>query len=80
METSERQIRKDHQTSPEVKYKLNKLFRFPLRIIENAPNKDKKIPANCNIVVLVLKINHEKPIINTGAIEAIRVELIIKVV
>ena len=63
-----------------MKYKLNKLFIFPLRIIEKAPSKDRKIPANCNVVVLVLKINHEKPIIKTGAIEAMRVELIIKVV
>ena len=66
--------------SPEVKYRLYKLFKLPFKIIENAPRRDKIIPANCSLVVFVLKINHEKPIIITGATDAIRVELITIVV
>ena len=68
------------QISPGVKYKLNKLVISPFKTIQKAPNKDKKIPINCRKVVLVWKINHEKPIIKTGAIEAIKEELITRVV
>ena len=46
----------------------------------NIPRRDKIIPANCNIEVLVLNINHEKPIIITGATDAMSVELITIVV
>ena len=60
--------------------RLYKLLKLPVNIIENAPKRDKIIPANCSLVVFVLKINHEKPIIITGATDAISVELITIVV
>ena len=51
---------------------------FPFRTMHKTPSKEIKIPENCNEVVLVLKINHEKPIIKTGVIDVIKEELITK--
>ena len=48
--------------------------------MQNAPIKDREIPKNWIEVVLVLKINHEKKIIRTGVVEAIKEELMTRVV
>ena len=63
---------------PEIyfKKKLYKLSKLPFKIMEKAPIRDKIMPANWSFVVLVLNNSQEKPIIITGAIEAINVELI----
>ena len=62
--------------SPIVKSKLTKLFKLALEIIRRTPIIDNIIPKNCIKYVWVLKINHEKSIINSGVIEAIIEELI----
>ena len=56
------------------------MFKFPFKIIAKAPNKDKIIPINCSFETLVRNISQEKPIIITGAVDAIIVEFKTKVV
>ena len=49
-------------------------------MIAKAPNKDKIIPISWSFDILVRNINQEKPIIITGAVDAIIVEFKTKVV
>ena len=59
-----------------VKSKLIKLLKLALEIIRSTPIIDNIIPKNCIKYVLVLKINPEKSIINSGVIEVVIEELI----
>ena len=68
------------QISPIVKLRVYRLFKFPFKIIAKAPNKDKIIPISWSLEILVRNISQEKPIIITGAVDAIIVEFKTKVV